>query len=285
VLPRNAEEKNLRRMIQFAEVFPGGRIVVSLSRELRRSHFLSLLPLKAPLRREFYAEMWRAERWRVRALRHKIGGTLCERTALSRKPAEVARLELAALRDEDRLWTDMVLRGPRLLDFLGLKDTFQQKDLEAAILREMERFSMELGSGFAFLARQKRITLDGEDLCMDLLSYQRELRRLVVVELEFDRFRAEHKGQMERYLRWLDKYERKVGEKPPIRIILCTAKDRAASNCWSSTRPASAWPGTSPPYPKDVLQRKLQEDCGRCLMRTHRGQERHPQMSAVAREA
>ena len=117
------DEKNLRRMIQFAEVFPDEQIVVSLLRELSWSHFLSLLPLKAPLQREFYAEMCRAERWSVRTLRDKIGGMLYERTALSRKPAELARLELAALRDEDRLSTDMVLRDPYLLDFLGLKDT------------------------------------------------------------------------------------------------------------------------------------------------------------------
>lgn len=188
------EEKNLRRMIQFAEVFPDEQIVVSLLRESSWSHFLSLLPLKASLQREFYAEMCRAERWSVRALRDKIGGMLYERTALSRKPAELARIEPAALRDEDRLSTDTVLRDPCLLDFLGLKDTYQEKDLEAAILREMERFIMELGSGFAFLARQKRITLDGEDFYMDLLFYQRELRRLVIVELKLDRFRPEHKG-------------------------------------------------------------------------------------------
>ena len=254
------DEKNLRRMIQFAEVFPDEQIVVSLLRELSWSHFLSLLPLKAPLQREFYAEMCRAERWSVRALRDKIGGMLYERTALSRKPAELARLELAALRDEDRLSTDMVLRDPYLLDFLGLKDTYQEKDLEAAILREMERFIMELGSGFAFLARQKRITLDGEDFYMDLLFYQRELRRLVVVELKLDRFRPEHKGQMELYLRWLDKYERKAGEEPPIGIILCTAKDQGRIELLELDKTGIhvAEYLTALP-PKDVLQRKLQE--------------------------
>ena len=254
------DEKNLRRMIQFAEVFPDEQIVVSLLRELSWSHFLSLLPLKAPLQREFYAEMCRAERWSVRALRDKIGGMLYERTALSRKPAELARLELAALRDEDRLSTDMVLRDPYLLDFLGLKDTYQEKDLEAAILREMERFIMELGSGFAFLARQKRITLDGEDFYMDLLFYQRELRRLVVVELKLDRFRPEHKGQMELYLRWLDKYERKAGEEPPIGIILCTAKDQGRIELLELDKTGIhvAEYLTALP-PRDVLQRKLQE--------------------------
>jgi len=261
-------EKNMRRMIQFAEVFPDEQIVVSLARELSWTHFLALLPLKQPLQREFYAEMCRAQRWSVRMLRDKIGGMLYERTALSRKPAELARIELAALRDEDRFSTDLVLRDPYLLDFLGLKDAFQEKDLEAAILREMERFIMELGSGFAFLARQKRITLDGEDFYMDLLFYQRELRRLVVVELKLDRFRPEHKGQMELYLRWLDKYERKPGEESPIGIILCTGKDKGRVELLELDKTGIhvAEYLTALP-PKDVLQRKLQEAAAVSLAR------------------
>jgi predicted nuclease of restriction endonuclease-like (RecB) superfamily len=253
-------EKNLRRMIQFAQVFPDEKIVVSLIRELSWSHFLALLPLKEPLQREFYAEMCRAQRWSVRTLREKIGGMLYERTALSRKPADLARMELAALRDEDRVSTDLVLRDPYLLDFLGLKDTYQEKDLEAAILREMERFILELGSGFAFLARQKRITVDDEDFYIDLLFYQRDLRRLVVVELKLDRFRPEHKGQMELYLRWLDKHERKPGEEPPIGIILCTGKDRGRIELLELDKTGihvAEYLTVLPP--KDVLQRKLQE--------------------------
>jgi predicted nuclease of restriction endonuclease-like (RecB) superfamily len=253
-------EKNLRRMIQFAEVFPEEAIVVSLVRELSWTHFLALLPLKQALQREFYAEMCRAQRWSVRTLRDKIGGMLYERTALSRKPAELARMELAALRDEDRVSTDLVLRDPYLLDFLGLKDAYQEKDLEAAILREMERFIMELGSGFAFLARQKRFTVDGEDFFMDLLFYQRELRRLVVVELKLDRFRPEHKGQMEFYLRWLDKNERMAGEEAPIGIILCTGKDQGRIELLAldGTGIHVAEYLTALP-PRDVLQRKLNE--------------------------
>jgi predicted nuclease of restriction endonuclease-like (RecB) superfamily len=253
-------EKNLRRMIQFAQVFPDEKVVVSLIRELSWTHFLALLPLKEPLQREFYAELCRAQRWSVRTLRQKIGGMLYERTALSRKPAELARLELAALRDEDRVSTDLVLRDPYLLDFLGLKDTYQEKDLEAAILREMERFILELGSGFAFLARQKRITVDDEDFYLDLLFYQRDLRRLVVVELKLDRFRPEHKGQMELYLRWLDKHERKAGEESPIGIILCTGKDRGRIELLELDKTGihvAEYLTVLPP--KDVLQRKLQE--------------------------
>ena len=254
------EEKNLRRMMRFSELFPDQKIVASLMRQLSWTHFLELLPVRDPLQREFYAEMCRVQSWSVRALRTKISGMLYERTALSRKPAKLARLELAALRDEDRLSTDLVLRDPYILDFLGLQDAYQERDLEAAILREMERFILELGSGFAFLARQKRFTLDGEDFHIDLLFYQRDLRRLVAVELKLDRFRPEHKGQMELYLRWLDKHERKAGEEAPIGIILCSGKDRGRIELLELDKTGIhvAEYLTALP-PKEVMQTKLQE--------------------------
>ena len=119
---------------------------------------------------------------------------LFERTALSRKPDELAEQELAELRDEDRLTPDLVFRDPYFLDFLGLKDTYSEKDLEAAILREMESFILELGAGFAFVARQKRIVIDGEDFYLDLLFYHRKLRRLVAVELKLGRVQGRRQG-------------------------------------------------------------------------------------------
>lgn len=254
------EEKNLRRMMRFSEAFPDQQIVASLMRQLSWTHFLELLPLKEPLQREFYAEMCRVQRWSVRALRSKIGGMLFERTALSRKPVKLARKELVALRDEDRFSTDLVLRDSYLLDFLGLKEAYQERDLEAAILREMERFILELGSGFAFLSRQKRFTLDGEDFHIDLLFYQRDLRRLVVVELKLDRFRPEHKGQMELYLRWLDKHERKAGEEVPIGTILCSGKDRGRIELLELDKTGIhvAEYLTALP-PREIMQSKLQE--------------------------
>ena len=250
----------LTRMVKFAEAFPDEKIISILSETLSWSHFCALLPLKDPLQREFYAELCRVERWSFRTLRAKIGGMLYERTALSRKPAKLARIEIAALRDEDRVSTDLVLRDPYLLDFLSLKDAYQERDLEAAILREMERFILELGSGFAFLSRQKRFTLDGEDFHIDLLFYQRDLRRLVAVELKLDRFRPEHKGQMELYLRWLDKHDRKAGEETPIGIILCSGKDRGRIELLELDKTGIhvAEYLTSLP-PKDVMQTKLQE--------------------------
>ncbi len=149
---------------------------------------------------------------------------LYERTALSRKPEKLIKQELAALRDEDKLTPDLVFRDPYFLEFLGLKDTWAEKDLEAAILREMETFILELGVGFAFLERQKRITVDGDDFYLDLLFFHRRLRRLVAVELKLGEFKPAYKGQMELYLRWLDKHERQEEEDPPVGVILCAGK-------------------------------------------------------------
>jgi predicted nuclease of restriction endonuclease-like (RecB) superfamily len=180
--------------------------------------------MKDDLHRDFYAEMCRVERWNVRTLREKIRSMLFERTGLSKKPAELARLELKALREDDKLTPDLVFRDPYVLDFLGLHDTFSEKDLEAAILREIEGFLVEMGTGFTFVARQKRITVDGTDYYLDLLLFHRRLRRLVPLELKLGKFQAADMGQMELYLRWLDKHERLPGEDTPVGLILCAEK-------------------------------------------------------------
>lgn len=220
----NFEVKNLWRMIQFAECFPIEQIVVTVSRQLSWSHFVEILPVKDPLSRNFYAEMCRIERWSVRALRQKIAGMLFERTAIAKKPAKIIEQEIKTLRQEDKLSPDLVFKDPYFLDFLGLKGAYQEKDLESAILREMESFILELGAGFSFVARQKRIIVDNDDFYLDLLLYHRDLKRLVAIELKLDKFRPEYKGQMELYLRWLDKYERKPGENQPLGLILCADK-------------------------------------------------------------
>ncbi|MBL6995591.1 MAG: DUF1016 family protein [Desulfobacula sp.] len=211
-------------MIQFAEVFPDKEIVVSLIRQLSWTHFIALIPLKDDLQRDFYAEMCRLERWSVRTLRKKIDGMLYERTAISKKPEKLIEKDLAALREEDRLTPDLVFRDPYFLDFLGLKDTFNEKDLETAILREMESFILELGAGFSFVARQKRMAIDDEDYYLDLLFFHRKIKRLIAIELKLSKFKAAHKGQMELYLRWLEKYEKEPDEETPLGLILCAGK-------------------------------------------------------------
>ncbi len=212
---------NLTRMVKLAELFADREILGALSQQLGWSHFVLLLPLKDQLQRDFYAEMCRVERWSVRTLRDKIGGMLFERTALSRKPDKLAAQELANLRTTDQLSPDLVFRDPYFLDFLGLKDTYSEADLEAAILREIEAFLLELGAGFSFVARQKRIIIDGDDFYLDLLFYHRKLRRLIALDLKLGKFEAAFKGQMELYLRYLDAHEREPGEEAPLGLILC----------------------------------------------------------------
>ena len=216
--------KNLRHMIRFAEEFPEEEIVSSLWQQLSWSHFKEIIYLKAPMQKEFYAEMCRVERWSVRMLRQKIDSMLYERTALSKQPEALVRAELQALREDDTLSPDLVFKDPYVLDFLGLKDRYLEKDLEDAILREMEAFLLELGDGFAFLARQKRIQIDSDDFYIDLLFYHRKLKRLIAVDLKLGDFKAEYKGQMELYLRWLNRYDRQPDEDPPLGIILCAGK-------------------------------------------------------------
>src|SRR6202140_1588941 len=169
--------------------------------------------------------MCRMEGWSVRTLRGRIDSMLYERTALSRKPEELARKELAILKSRGEVGPALVLKDPYILDFLDLRDHYMERDFEDAILRELEKFLLELGAGFSFIARQKRIQLDGEDFYIDLLFYNRKLKRLVAVELKQGSFRAEYKGQMELYLRWLAKYETEPGEQSPMGIILCAGKN------------------------------------------------------------
>jgi predicted nuclease of restriction endonuclease-like (RecB) superfamily len=214
-------EKSIRRMIQFAEVFHDEQIVASAMRQLSWSHFIELIPLKEPLQREFYAEMCRIEKWSVRTLREKINGMLYERTAISKKPKHLIKQEIKQLRNEDKLTPDLVFRDPYFLDFLGLKNTFSEKNLEDAILRELERFILELGQGFTFVERQKRMIIDGEDFKLDLLFYHRKLKRLIAIDLKLGKFKAAYKSQMELYLRWLEKNEMEIGEETPIGLILC----------------------------------------------------------------
>jgi predicted nuclease of restriction endonuclease-like (RecB) superfamily len=257
---RGFGEKNLRRMIQFAEVFPDREIVVSLIRQLTWTHFIALIPLDEPLQREFYAEMCRVERWSVRTLRQKINGMLYERTALSRKPEVLAALELKQLREEDKVTPDLVFRDPYILDFLGLKDTYAEKDLEAAILREMEAFILELGVGFCFVARQQRMQIDDRDYYLDLLFYHRKLRRLVAIELKLGKFEAADKGQMELYLSWLRQHAREPEEAEPLGMILCAGRSEEHIALLelqkSGIHVASYWTDA---LPKKELERKLHE--------------------------
>lgn len=212
---RNFTEKNVRRMIKFTEQFSDVEIVGTLSRQLSWSHFVELLPLKNKEAKLYYAQKIGEAGWGIRDLRKQIAGKAFERTS-------IANLQVTP--QAPALYN--TFKDPYFLDFLGLQNTYLEKDLEQAILRELEAFILELGKGFAFVERQKRMIIDGEDFHLDLLFYHRTLKRLVAVELKLGRFEAKHKGQMELYLKWLDKYEKQKDELPPVGLILCAESSR-----------------------------------------------------------
>ncbi len=218
-------EKHLRHCLRAAETFQNKEIFYALSRELSWTHLRSVIYMEDALKRSFYIEMCRMEKWSTRILQERINSMLYERTAISKKPEETIKNEIQALEANKQLTNNLVFRDPYLLEFLGLQDTYSEKDLESAILVELQKFIIELGSDFAFMARQKRITIDNEDYYLDLLFYHRRLRCLVAIELKLGKFEAAHKGQMELYLKWLEKYEQVEGENSPVGLILCASKN------------------------------------------------------------
>jgi predicted nuclease of restriction endonuclease-like (RecB) superfamily len=224
---RGFEAKNLRRMVQFAQAFVDEAIVATLSRQLSWSHVVALLPLKSQEARLHYAQHVAQERWSVRELRSQIERKAFERRVIAsaQVPGTSASAVAAAAPDAGNP-PALVFKDPYFLDFLGLRQGHDESDLEAAILRQLEAFILELGRGFAFVERQKRMVIDGEDFYLDLLFFHRRLRRLVAIELKLGRFKAAHKGQMELYLKWLDKHERQPGEEAPIGLILCAESSR-----------------------------------------------------------
>lgn len=252
--------RNLWHMVRFSEVFPDPIIVNALSTQLGWTHFRHILPIEEPLKRDFYSEMCRMENWNTRTLHRKIQSMLFERTALSRKPDKLIRRELRQLRDADKLTPDLVFRDPYVLDFLGLKDTYAEKDLEAAILREMESFILELGVGFCFVARQMRMQIDARDYYLDLLFYHRKLRRLMAIDLKIGDFDAADKGQMELYLNWLKRHASETGEAEPLGIILCAGKNQQHVELLELERSrihvATYWTRV---LPKKVLEQKLHD--------------------------
>lgn len=217
--------KNLNRMRLFAERFPDLSIWTPLVSKLSWSHFLQVISIEEEVKRQFYLTMAADQRWSKRTLKAKIDGMLYERTAIAKQPDEVILHDLELLRDEREMSADLAFHDPYFLDFLGLEGEYSEKDLESAIVGELQKFITEMGNDFAFMARQKRITVDDEDYYIDLLFFNRRLRCMVAIDLKLTDFKAAYKGQMELYLRWLEKHEMLEGENKPIGLVLCTGKN------------------------------------------------------------
>jgi predicted nuclease of restriction endonuclease-like (RecB) superfamily len=216
---------NLFRMIKFAKQFPDRKIVSTLSRQLTWSHFVIICSVDNNLKRDFYAEMCRIQRWSVRALQKQLDGMLYERTALSKKSDRVIKAQLSTLKSSDEMTPELVFKEPYFLDFIGAHTYESEEELESLILNNITEFLQELGTDFCFVARQKRMSTKKKDRYLDLLFFNRRLRRLIAIDLKLGNFEPAYKGQMEWYLNWLDKNERFAYEEQPMGIILCAGKD------------------------------------------------------------
>ena len=217
-------KRNLQSFIKLNVIFQDITILHAVCAKLSWSHLRDIIYVDNPVKREFYIQMSIHERWSVRVLQERINSMLFERTAISQKPDETILNELKLLETEKKITPDLTFRDPYVLDFLGLHDSYSEKDLESSILAQLQFFITEMGSEFAFLARQKRIIIDNEDFYIDLLFYHRGLKRLVAIDLKLGKFKAGYKGQMELYLAWLEENEQKEGENKPIGLILCSEK-------------------------------------------------------------
>ena len=246
---KNFATRNLRRMMQFAEQFVDFEIMSPLATQLSWSHFVELMPLKSEEARLFYAKEAAERHWGKRELRQSIERKEFERT-------EIANIQLT---NQSPIPFN-VFKDPYFLDFLNLPKGFLENDLEDAILKELERFILEMGKGFAFVERQKRMIIDGEDHHLDLLFFHRALKRLVAIDLKLGKFQAKYKGQMELYLKWLNRHERQEGENEPIGLLLCSEGNREQIELLEMHKDgimvAEYW--TELP-PKKLLEQKIHE--------------------------
>ncbi|MDO5655211.1 MAG: PDDEXK nuclease domain-containing protein [Flavobacteriaceae bacterium] len=243
--------RNIRRMIQFSNVFQNFRIVSTLLTQFSWSHFMQLILIKDEEKRNFYIKKISEEKWSVRETRRQIERKAYERSLIASEQTQ----EITAVQKEILSFKD-----PNFLDFLGLKEGYLEYDLESAILIELENFILEMGKGFAFIERQKRLIIHGEDFYLDLLFFHRKLKRLVANELKIGKFKAAEKGQMELYLNWLNEHKRTEDENPPIGLILCAEKSSEQIKLLSPWKDgimiAEYW--TELP-PKPLLEKKLHE--------------------------
>ena len=214
-------ERQLRHCLRIAETFPKATIVSAVRRQLSWTHLKTVAYEKDDLKRQFYLEMAANNKWSTRQLNDQIDKMLYERTVLAQKPQQQIEETLKAL-NKNIIEPDVIFKSSYVLDFLGLKNTFSEKELEDALISQIQNFIMELGNGFTFVERQKRMAIDAIDYHLDLLFYHRKLKRLVAIDLKLGKFKPNYKAQMELYLKWLDKYEKEKGEEKPIGLILCS---------------------------------------------------------------
>lgn len=211
----------ITRMCKISKIFYS-EIIATLSQQLSWSHLIELAAIENETKRDFFTQLCVFERWGVRDLRKKADSMLFERTAIAAKPEKTIKEALRNLRQEKTLTPELVFKNSYVLNFLNLPSDYSEEELETALINNLQQFILELGNGFAFLERQKRIPIDAIDYHLDLLFYHRKLKRLVAIDLKLGKFKPKYKSQMELYLRWLQKHEMQEGEKKPVGLLLCS---------------------------------------------------------------
>jgi predicted nuclease of restriction endonuclease-like (RecB) superfamily len=215
-------DKHLRHCLHTAETIEEEQIIYALQRQLSWTHIKTISYEDNPIKRQFYLEMAISQRWNTRTLADQMDKMLFERTAIAQQPSEQIQQALQELTTEDTINPDLFFKKSYVLDFLNLQRSYSEEDLENALISNIQEFIQELGNGFAFVERQKRISVDAIDYHLDLLFYHRKLRRLVAIDLKIGKFKPKYKAQMELYLKWLERYEMQTGEEKPIGLLLCS---------------------------------------------------------------
>jgi predicted nuclease of restriction endonuclease-like (RecB) superfamily len=218
---RGFSSRNLNLFRQFYRGFP---IVQTVSAQLSWSHYSLLLTIPESEKREFYKIETIKNNWSFRQVERQIGSQLYERLLLStdkEKVLSVARNEQQPDQPRD------IIKDPMVLEFLGLKPeaAYFEKDLESALITHLQEFMLELGNGFSFVARQKRIHLDGDDFFVDLVFYNRLLQCFVIIELKTHKITHGDLGQLQMYVNYYDRIERLAHETPTVGILLCLEKN------------------------------------------------------------
>ena len=215
-------DKHLRHCLRTAETIEEQQIIYAVRRQLSWTHIKTISYEENAIKRQFYLEMTISQRWNTRTLADQMDKMLFERTAIAQEPTEQIQQALQELTTEEMINPDLFFKKSYVLDFLNLKRFHSEEDLENALISHIQEFIQELGGGFAFVERQKRISVDAVDYHLDLLFYHRKLGRLVAIDLKIGKFKPKHKAQMELYLKWLERYEMQKGEEKPIGLLLCS---------------------------------------------------------------
>ena len=209
---------NLEKMRRFYLEFKKSETV---SRKLTWSHYCTLIRIKGPIAKRFYLIECHNEMWSVRELQRQINSMLFERIALSRDKKGV--LELSKKGQIVEKSSDLI-KDPYVLEFLNLKDKYSETDLEQKIIDNLKDFLLEMGKGFMFVKRQKRITLDNEHFYIDLVFYNRLLKCFVIIELKIGKLTHKDLGQLQMYVNYYDMELKSKEENPTIGILLCADK-------------------------------------------------------------